>query len=129
MLSEQWKAIPMSRRVMYFTLGGAGTLGLLHWVFYVLLRTTGLFDVAAKWGTKTFVINGFPFSMLLLSMILAALVLLGALGYLLWPQTPSLKLAAAVIAVVLAVYLAGLGMTPHNLVYSIKQTAAWYHKL
>jgi hypothetical protein len=34
---------------------------------YVLLGKTGLFDLVGNLGTKTFVINGFPFAMLLLS--------------------------------------------------------------
>src|SRR5438552_3959132 len=130
MLSEQWKAIPMRRRGVYLALGGGVfALAALHASLYVLLGKTGLFDVVENFWGKDIVINGFPFAMLLLSVILAALVALGTLGAVLWRQTRSLPLVVAVITLVLAVYLAGLGITPDYLAYSIEQTAEWYRKL
>jgi hypothetical protein len=122
-LAGHWRAASLGVGVGMFALAA------LQAGLYVLLGKSGLFDVAAKWGTKSFVTNGFPFATLLLSAILAAPVALGMLGVVLWRQTRSLTLAAAVIAVVLAVYLAGTDMTASDWVASMKEPAKWYHKL
>jgi hypothetical protein len=132
MLSEQWKAIPVSRRVVYFGLAGASAIGLLQGMFFVLLLKTGLFDEVVKWWGKDIVIDGFPYARILLSLVLSALVVLGTLGGTLWRQTRSLTVTVLVPVLALVLVLTidmGCGYGLNDLVFSIKQTAEWYHKL
>src|SRR6266404_4183806 len=125
MLSEQWKAIPMPRRVVYFALAGACAVGLLQWVFYVLLGMTGWFDVAASWWGKPVVIEDFPFARILLALILAAVVSLSTLATVLWRQTRSLAGTVLVPVLALAAYLAVWESRDGDLAFSIEQTAKW----